>query len=444
MANHRTSQAEDNKQKEVTPPAPAAPKPKPKLSQEDKVKLGKALAPALKPSIKIMSDQITAAEKKPDELHSVIGEGCVPQIESLAALITDERDKIIEDNENEALALAEAAAKKKEKEKRARALAGYLTSTAMLKASFARKGAVHLIASEVFHNKHQYFLFIPLQIVVMTIAILAFVASHQESNGNVEAATILTVIAGVLGIVAGFINAIDRYLNYRSFADMHKSSASMYKKLQWAVGMSNIKHIADGADELEGDALKEIDTYKQKLQTLEESNGDLTVPLQLINVFDEVESLVKKEVEIHNDKVLKSLGSKTADGQIMPLRTSYRGHITKSRSNYGPLYVDEVKEMDILVSAYGFLVNLIMTNKGWCKSFKCRDFPYALPEPETLSAQATKKVKEEIDQITDAKFAEPTQEEYDAAQKYSQRGDGSRTPKVPGQGGAPPSADNNV
>ena len=102
MANHRPSQAKDEeKPTKATPPAPAPPKPKPKLSQEDKVKLGKALAPALKPSIKVMSDQIQAAEKKPDELHSVIGEGCVPQIESLAALITEERDKIVEDNENE-------------------------------------------------------------------------------------------------------------------------------------------------------------------------------------------------------------------------------------------------------------------------------------------------------------------------------------------------------
>ena len=46
-------------------------------------------------------------------------------------------------------------------------------------------------------------------------------------------------------------------------------------------------------------------------------------------------------------------------------------------------------------------------------------------------AQATKKVKEEIDQITKAKFAEPSPEEYDAAIRYSQRSDGSRTPKVP-------------
>ena len=94
MANHLPSQVKDEKTPEkVTPPAPALPKPKPKLDKEDKLKLGEALAPLLKPSINNMSDQIKAAEKKPEDLHSVIGEGCVPQIESLAELITHERDK---------------------------------------------------------------------------------------------------------------------------------------------------------------------------------------------------------------------------------------------------------------------------------------------------------------------------------------------------------------
>ena len=54
-AIHRPSQVKDEETpKEATPPAPALPKPKPKLSQEDKIKLGKALAPALKPSIKVI------------------------------------------------------------------------------------------------------------------------------------------------------------------------------------------------------------------------------------------------------------------------------------------------------------------------------------------------------------------------------------------------------
>ena len=46
--------------------------------------------------------------------------------------------------------------------------------------------------------------------------------------------------------------------------------------------------------------------------------------------------------------------------------------------------------------------------------------------------------------ITNAKFSEPSEDEYKKAQKLSQRSDGSRSPQVPGQGGAPPSADNLV
>ena len=59
-------------------------------------------------------------------------------------------------------------------------------------------------------------------------------------------------------------------------------------------------------------------------------------------------------------------------------------------------------------------------------------------------------VDDEITEITDAKFKMPEPEDYENAKnivsslRNSQGSDGSRTPKVPNQGGAPPSADNNV
>ena len=79
-------------------------------------------------------------------------------------------------------------------------------------------------------------------------------------------------------------------------------------------------------------------------------------------------------------------------------------------------------------------MNLIMTNKGWCSGFKCRDFPYALPEPESLTLKAKKLVEAEIDLITKAKWEEPSPEDYKIAQDLSQRSDGSRTPKAPAGG----------
>ena len=128
--------------------------------------------------------------------------------------------------------------------------------------------------------------------------------------------------------------------------------------------------------------------------------------------------------------------------QVVPAYTSVRGNITKAKSKYEPLIIDEVKESDIMITAYGFLVSAIQINKGWC--CYCREFPYALPEPESLTKKVLKKVEDELTEITEAKFAEPSPEDYKTAQKLSQRSDGSRTPRVLGQGGAPPSADNNV
>ena len=205
------------------------------------------------------------------------------------------------------------------------------------------------------------------------------------------------------------------------------------------------KILADGSDELEGDALKEIAVYRQKLQTLEESNGDLTVPLQLINVFNEVENLVKKKVEMYNDHVKKSVGM---EKKVLQYNTSVRGGIAKAKSKYEPLIIDEVKACEIMISAYGFLVSMIQINKGWCC---CSQFPFALPEPKSLTEAVLDKVGKEIDAITDAKFAEPTDKDYKTARNLmgSQGSDGSLAPKVREQAaaspsGAPPSADNNV
>ena len=98
-----------------------------------------------------------------------------------------------------------------------------------------------------------------------------------------------------------------------------------------------------------------------------------------------------------------------------------------------------------MITAYGFLVSMIQINKGWC--CVCREFPYALPEPKSLTDKVLQKVEKEVDDITKAKFEEPTDKDYKTARNLmgSQGSDGSLAPKVREEaGGAPPSADNNV
>ena len=118
--------------------------------------------------------------------------------------------------------------------------------------------------------------------------------------------------------------------------------------------------------------------------------------------------------------------------------------MAKAKSKYEPLIIDEVKACEIMITAYGFLVSQIQYNKGWC----ClREYPYALPEPKSLTKIVKEMVDAEIKEITNAKFAEPTDKEYEKARKLSRGGsDGSQTPKVREEAGsgAPPSADNNV
>ena len=51
--------------------------------------------------------------------------------------------------------------------------------------------------------------------------------------------------------------------------------------------------------------------------------------------------------------------------------------MTKNKSTYGPLLIDEVKESEILITAYGFLMTAIQTNMGWC--CVCREFLLRAP-----------------------------------------------------------------
>ena len=41
-----------------------------------------------------------------------------------------------------------------------------------------------------------------------------------------------------------------------------------------------------------------VKRYNQQLKEIEQGNGDLQVPLELITVFDEIESLVHKRINI--------------------------------------------------------------------------------------------------------------------------------------------------
>ena len=87
----------------------------------------------------------------------------------------------------------------------------------------------------------------------------------------------------------------------------------------------------------------------------------------------------------------------------------------------------------------------IQYNKGWC----ClREYPYALPEPKSLTKIVKEMVDKEIEEITKAKFEMPSPEDYEKARKLSRGSgsDGSLASKVREEAGsgAPPSADNNV
>ena len=125
------------------------------------------------------------------------------------------------------------------------------------------------------------------------------------------------------------------------------------------------------------------------------------MPLELITVFDEIETLVHKRVNIYNAKVMKSADYDEA------------------------LTINEVGRYGMLIDAYNDVASIIMTTKGcWC----CPGFPYAIPDYKQLLKEAMKRVEADIEERVSL--------------GGSKGSDGSRTPKVREEGSAPPSADN--
>ena len=153
----------------------------------------------------IFSSRKITEEKDETATIRVISYSCVPTIEQLAETITDEKELVIlrrVADEARQKAAAESAAKK---DSRTKQLVGYEASAARLSASFHRKTNTHLLSSKYYSAMHGWRIFLPIQFIVAAIAIIAFVASYYEIKDKKNRATILTVVAGILGIVAGFL-----------------------------------------------------------------------------------------------------------------------------------------------------------------------------------------------------------------------------------------------
>jgi len=108
----------------------------------------------------------------------------------------------------------------------------------------------------------------------------------------------------------------------------------------------------------------------------------------VINVFDEIEAEVQKQVAIHNDEITRWQEDKNEGQKDEPLgtRSSIRGVLLSFKNPK----IDEVESSNIMVMAYGKLTSLMMSRT--C----CSGFPFCLPLPNTILGKAKKQTKEEI------------------------------------------------
>ena len=97
-------------------------------------------------------------------------------------------------------------------------------------------------------------------------------------------------------------------MDWRTLSAQHKTTSATYARLKDDMEMTrnkllgSIAHVqAEEKSALTRVIVATVDRYDQQLKTLEQSSGDLQVPLELTTMFDNVENLVHKQVSVYTN-----------------------------------------------------------------------------------------------------------------------------------------------
>ena len=191
-------------------------------------------------------------------------------------------------------------------------------------------------------------------------------------------------------------SALDRYLNYHTLYQMHHKAAALYAKLKWEVSMRDIDKMVPGKD---GTLDLGLDQYREKLDNLEETNGDLIVPLEIVTVFDSVSNLIKKKVDLVNkgiekaDALEKEKEAESPKTLGIARKTSARGALVDAPKQYSPKYDywSEIMKEELLIYSYGVIASTI-TQRSYFNCcppcfdacFGCGKFPHRLPPAKKI------------------------------------------------------------
>ena len=141
--------------------------------------------------------------------------------------------------------------------------------------------------------------FIPLNLLIATTSILAFIAGESSvSNDN----NVFNILVGCLAAFGVFWNSCDRMLNYKSRADMHTGAKMLCKELLADLDFTLIKFHSLSDEERKDKAndpmsAADLADIKTKLDQVQESCTS-AVPDAINQVFKQMNTMVVFDLDI--------------------------------------------------------------------------------------------------------------------------------------------------
>ena len=106
--------------------------------------------------------------------------------------------------------------------------------------------------------------FVPLNIMIAATSVLSFMGGDPEVSGEGKLLSHVDIIVGCIAAFSVFCNSCDRFLNYKSRADMHAGARQLCKELLANIDFILVKYQAeDGqAEPLDEQTIKDIKTKR--------------------------------------------------------------------------------------------------------------------------------------------------------------------------------------
>ena len=93
------------------------------------------------------------------------------------------------------------------------------------------------------------------------------------------------MIAGIIGFIVTFITTMERHSNWKSKADVDKSTALVYTKLESDIDTQQLR-LSAREKGLNGQEL--VTSFKEKLENIEELSGNHLIPREIRMVYEHV------------------------------------------------------------------------------------------------------------------------------------------------------------